>query len=504
MIENEARGWHGSYSSVGRISAEMFPIILFKDQIIEVRYKKKKIKDYFSTEEDLNNKLILDEGDDIFNVEYKTKIKLKKRKNLICKPDAEKTIPEEYKYHNLHHKDLFNYKNLIKNQSNLSSTAYDPKKEFVWSKTLTGPQWSTLCGREKGGIFKLENCSLTPNNKLIKNENKNNNLNTFYSLKRGVIMNKMTERGIIPTYYDLRIRNDKPFNEVSKTKPLNNNTNDNNNINSINKKEINQLNIISDNDKQSTSNTNNISKNNKLKKNIYSSPNVNHALNFAKNLSREQYNFIKRNREGIRPFFNPKYDLVEPRSLTMVSYNKKSKGKSMPKRLIGVDINLFYDPDKIINKINNHRQINVPLFKYMSNKCEKNGKFPSHMLNIHSRSSLEMITGKTLKMNNYAKVDSKNEYSTFCQKKSFNKIINYELLKNEKINEGNSNFQKLAKIFGNNKRIKNLMEFYTKNFDDDKIQYTGDKFDSITLKSMKSNGKLNKEEKELFSINLTN
>ena len=81
MIENEAKGWHGSYSSIGRISAEKFPMILIKDEILKGRYKKKKIKDYFSTEEELNNyKIILDEGDDIFNTDYKTKIKLKKKK----------------------------------------------------------------------------------------------------------------------------------------------------------------------------------------------------------------------------------------------------------------------------------------------------------------------------------------------------------------------------------------------------------------------------------------
>ena len=28
MFENEAKGWHGSYSSLGRISAEKFPMIL--------------------------------------------------------------------------------------------------------------------------------------------------------------------------------------------------------------------------------------------------------------------------------------------------------------------------------------------------------------------------------------------------------------------------------------------------------------------------------------------
>ena len=49
-----------------------------------------------------------------------------------------------------------------------------------------------------------------------------------------------------------------------------------------------------------------------------------------------------------------------------------------------------------------------------------------------------------------------------------------------------------------------MMEFYSKNLDDDKIQYTGNKFDSITLKSIKLNGKLNQKEKKLFSINFTN
>ena len=502
MIENEAKGWHGSYSSVGRISAEKFPMVLIKDEILKGRYKKKKIKDYFSTEEEINsNKIILDEGEDIFNIEHKAKIKLKKKRKEICKPDAKKkSIPEEYKYHNLHHKDLFNYRKRVKNQSDLSSTAYDPKKDFVWSKTLTGPQWNTLCGREKGGIFRSDIGTITPKNKLIKNWN--GNFNTFYSLRRGVPMNKMTKRGSIPIFYDLRIRNDRPFINSSKT------LNIKSNLNAIlSKKELNQLNIISNSDisyKQTTDQTSDLSKNNKIKKNLYSSPVINHTINFAKNLSREQYNFVRRNREGVRPYFNPKYNLVEPRSLTMVSYNQKTKGKSTPKRLEGIDTNLFYDPDKIINKINNHRENSVPIFKYMPNKNDEEGKFPSHMYNIFNRGSLEIMTDKGLKMNNYSNIGTNNDYSTFCQKKSFNRIINYGLIKNEKMNEGNSNLEKLAKKLGKNQRLKNLMEFYVKNLDDDKIQYTGSKFDSITLRSIKLNGKLSPKEKQLFNINFTN
>lgn len=504
MIENETKGWHGSYSSVGRISAEKFPMILIKDQILQGRYKKKKMKDYFSTEEDLNNnKIILDECEDIFNIDHKTQIKLKKRRKEICKPDTKKKVPEEYKYHNLHHKDIFNYKLRFKYESNLSSTAYDPKKDFVWSKTLTGPQWNCLCGREKGGIFKPDIESISPKKKYTKNLNNKNNYNTFYSLRKGVPMNKMTQRGIIPTYYDLRIRNDRPFMiNNSKTMSMNNN------LNNIHKKEeMNYLNVISNSDNsynQTSAHTYNSSKNNKLKKNMYSSPNINHSINFAKNLSREQYNYLKRNREGIRPFFNPKYESIEPRSLTMVSYNQKKKGKSTPKRLVGIDTNLFFDPDKIINKVNNHRQNSVPIFKYMSDKNDETGKLPSYMHNIFNRGSLQIITEKGLKMNNYSDVGTKNDYSTFCQKKSFNKVINYGLIKNVKISGNNPNLEKLIQKLETGPRIKNLLEFYTKNLDNDKVQYSGNKFDSVTLKSIKTNQKLTNKEKQLFSINFTN
>ena len=491
MFENEAKGWHGSYSSIGRISAEKFPMILIKDQILEGRNKKKKIKDFFSPEEDLiNNKIIIDEGEDIFNILHKSKIKLYKRKKEICKGNTKKDVPEEYKYHNLHHKDLLNFNRRLKYQSNLSSTIYDPKKDFVWSKTLSGPQWDSICGRNRESDCKpkIEAINLKNNKKYLKNIFKNYT-NSFYSLKRGVPMEKMTQRGMIPVHYDLRIRNDKPFIITDNTmNPIK--------LNSITSKTEISLNKTSDQTKY-----NNSSKSNKLKKNAYSSPEINHSINFAKSLSREQYNYATRNREGVRPFFNPKYNLVEPRSLTMVLYNKKTKGKSTPRRLVGIDSNLFYDPDKIINKINNHKENSAPNFKYMLNKNEENGKFPLHMHNLYNRGSLEIITEKGLKMNNFAETDSKIDISTFCPKKSFNKIINYSLLKNEKIN---GNLEKLIKKFSSNQKIKNLMEFYTKNLDDDKIQFTGNKFDSVTLKSIKPIGELTQREKELFNLNFLN
>ena len=187
----------------------------------------------------------------------------------------------------------------------------------------------------------------------------------------------------------------------------------------------------------------------------------------------------------------------------MVSYNKKTKGKSANKRPVGVDQHLFFDPNKIINKINNHKQESVPIFKNMSDKFDKDGKLPSFMHNIFNRGSLQMITEKGLKMNSYSDVDMKNDYSTFYPKKSFNKVINYGLIKNEK-NKGNiTNVMRLLRKFEISPNIKKLMEFYTKNFDDNKVQYTGKKFDSITLKSMKSNGNLTNREKKIFCLDFT-
>lgn len=48
MFENEAKGWHGSYSSLGRISAEKFPMILIKDQILEGKNKKENKRFFFT------------------------------------------------------------------------------------------------------------------------------------------------------------------------------------------------------------------------------------------------------------------------------------------------------------------------------------------------------------------------------------------------------------------------------------------------------------------------
>ena len=505
MIENQAKGWHGSYSAIGRISAEKFPMILIKDQIINGKYKKQKIKDYFSTEEELpDNKIYIDE-DDIFT-HPTVQIRLKKKIKAICKPDTKSEIPEEYKYHHLHHKELNHYNQLMKFQKNFSlgSTIYDPKKDFVWNRTITGPQWNVLAGREKNKLSHTKNNFsggpdfYDPQNNLIGSDNK-----VF-------IMNKQTQRGIIPVFYDLRIRTDKPFNKENINNSVDN-KNNNKNKNIINSKIIlknkksskNHLSMTTYNSskktvlKISTKNFGNFQNNFSEKK----EKDKIHTINFAKSLSRHDYNYLHRSRETTRPFFNPKYNLVEPKCITMVSYNKIKKGKSLPKRIKGLDVNLFFDPDKIINKVNNHKEVCSPNFKYMTSKNSEKGFLPSYMKNVYSRGTLDLITEKGLKMNKYSEVGSKSDYGTFCNKKSFNKVINYELLKNNK--DLSNKLQMLSRKFGSKNNITSLMQFYLLNLDDDKNKFTGKKFDAITLKSIDSPDLLSKSEKELFSLNFS-
>ena len=173
MFESDTKGWHGSYSLMGKISAESFPMVLAKDKILKGLYKPKKIKDYFSTEDEINPiDELNNEEEDIFNPKYKPPMKIKQIKLKICEPNTKRPIPEEYKYHHSNHKDINNLAKLLKNQSAQISTIYDPKKEYVWARTISGPHWNVLSGRDKGGPFGIKNLDINSNNKIFEHEKK--------------------------------------------------------------------------------------------------------------------------------------------------------------------------------------------------------------------------------------------------------------------------------------------------------------------------------------------
>lgn len=478
MFENAAKGWYGSYSKVGRDSAEKYPMIMLKDKILANQFKKHKIKDYFNTDDDLDiEKIMMDYTEDIFSLTYKRKNERKERFKHVCALKDEKEMQDDYKYHQIHHKGTYDYNLIIKGQKKYqtNSSVNLPKDDLTTKRILTGPKWNLLTGREN----KSMNKKFSQPDFFMPDDKNKKNINIFE-------MEKQTQRGNLPISYDLRIRIDEPFTKTSFSKKKNNI--------SPSKFTRTQSSESPKNEKSKTS----------VKK--YDEKKDNHSLNFSKNISREKYYFLTRDRNEIRPFFIPNYKFVEPRSITTVSYNQKSNLHPPLKRKIGIESNLFFDPYKSINKVNNHKSDKALKLKLMEGRDDfdtyEGIHLPGYMNKIHSRNSLEVSTKKALQMNNYINGEMKTNFSSFT-KPSFNSIINYNYLKNGKELE-NLKFRNLTKKLNATERIKKLMEFYSKNLDDESKVYTFKKIDGITYKSINNKVELNEKEKKIFNLKFNN
>ena len=155
----------------------------------------------------------------------------------------------------------------------------------------------------------------------------------------------------------------------------------------------------------------------------------------------------------------------------------------------------MYNPDKVLNKVNNHKEPTAPNFAMMVSRPTNNTPLPSYMIKKFDRSSMYTTTDKTLELNNFSNGKFLTEYSSFYPKKSFNKIINMNLLGNEKFVE--SNLDLVGEVGRSNK----VMEFYSKNLDDITNEDTGVKFDSVTLKTVPKESVMSEKEKALFKVN---
>ena len=154
-MENDAKGWHGSFSTAGRSSAEKYHMVLNKDQIIAEKTKKKRLYGFFSKDDD-DNQLHQDLNEDhidIFsqpfnsNSEKEKEMKLRKQKRLICKDKfAREQVNKKFKYHQHHHKDNKEYldKRTYQKSFQPSCTRYNPKMDLIWKRTLTGPEWKLM------------------------------------------------------------------------------------------------------------------------------------------------------------------------------------------------------------------------------------------------------------------------------------------------------------------------------------------------------------------------
>jgi hypothetical protein len=401
--------------------------------------------------------------------------------------------------------------------------------DFIWKRTVTGPKWKL---QKERNLINIENSNFNKN-KESKKQQKSKKRTSYINLSpikfkyKSIPMHKQTRRGILPISYDSRIRTDVAFipknfdtdkinSKFSNTfnngnKPLNKNKQSpkntskdmkqkylktySNNFNpNYSKKIFNSKIRINTYPKLSWNSSYSSIKKNPKKNNlikILDKDTFNRTIDFSKILPRTSNVFVqKKVDETIPPFSTPSYKLTEPRCLSMVSYSKNIRDQIIPKKFVGIDPQIFLEPNKVLDMVNNHKKVSVPNFDIMSGRKKNDGPLPAYMINVWDRRSIETMTDKGLKMNNYSNSNFHSEnYSMFKPKKSFNKMINLTIMKNdnEKIDEELKNINE--EIFGN-KKLKKLIETYAK----DENDYTNNQinFDVISLKSYKRERKKNK------------
>ena len=463
MLENEAKGWYGSYSLAGRRSAEKFNNILHKNEILKGDNKKIKIPDMFAPDEMKpnhgNDKLDIYQIYSLDSASLKKKIKQKYDEEE--KQSKEKPIKKFNLFFHNRHCSLENKKVGLTTYEP-GCTRYSPNYNYIWPKLITGIKWGDQMGRKKKKV-QIDNRDFIINNlenydKYIINSgfvkcfvNMNNKKKKKLLLKKNIkINNSANNRNIlnnINTNDALKTSNN--FYNINKSSDI---TKTNKATNLSNKKNKGEYNFtdeyISQNLKSNTyGNTeknffteSKLLKNNKHKKNLYlestqeeNTSKINilkssgPVLNFSKIPSREK-KFKRYHIENI-PFVFPKYSFVQERSLTMAVYKKEKPVKNYkPKPFKGMILGLDYDPDKVFEKYNNHQSPKVPKFKMMTSRPNKKGSpLPSFLQKVYDRSASYLTTDKSLKLNNFAEGKYIPANNSFFPKKSYNKIINIKI-----------------------------------------------------------------------------
>ena len=530
MLENKQKGWHGCYSKIGKYTVEQFEEIMKMDQIFKRAYKKIRIKDFFSPDKKINNLNYLDDNLKVFQV-YQDQLNTNSTdiKNIKKEKDDNNLIKKNiHKYHDIH---IYNEKiKKLKRITSLPCLVYKPKYNLVFSKTITGPIWSKIKGRK---IPKIE----IDNRDFLYNEN-NNFLNNKGEFKCLVNMDKNTQRGNFIDLKDVRIRNDKGYIKENFIKDRNNlklikkskNKNEQKNINFNNLSEDKNDEIVFSkqhinleekikNNKNKTLSYSNIKKKNKKRKlkksktNLSLKPNVNeiehnsknilkpslseakiHGPDLKKNITRKYLEKLKAlNSSKFLISYSPKYSFVFENFNSNIKYKKDIKQNISKRKLfIGLEPNSHFDPNKVINKYNNHESINPPDFNLMSSRFSRNNNntLPCYMQNIFQRGGLENLNQKTLELNECSKTKLVSSKSSFFPKKSFNNIVNLNLINSSIFRNKNQNEEVKEKI----NMIKNEMSFNHKGLEELIREGALNRFDGITYKSIKKNKHVNMNE----------
>ena len=468
MFENPRKGWHGAYSISGRVTAEHFDEILRKEDILNKNDEKKlEIKDYFEPDPEINNIDFLYDNLGAFKVYHKEK---KHFSESISKAINDRNIKNKNNNQKIP-KTLLNSTSKKENVL-IQNNIYNPKYDLVFSKTLTGINWNKMRGRRNPDVNINNNSN--SNDKCHKLKEKNKNISLTSNNNWLLDMNNYTKRGEFIDLKDIRMRYDKPFKKEKYNKP---NIIDINNIvsNYCNTKSsrISKRNNIKTyyyngrnqgkNKNFDESKLNNIKKSKlKLKQSLSQKIKVPDFKKYLPRIYYEKFRLKKgfeKNNYLISLSLN--YDLIREKNISDIKFNHK-KNENKVKIFKGIKSTLLSDCYKYFDKYNNHYESKTPNIKLMSSR---NNKFNTNNNNEKS--------------NDYLRPSLSSFY-----KNSFNNIINLKLVNSiffEK--QGNKNIRnKLNKI-------KNNLTFNGKSYKELIKTNNINKFDGITLKSMKRKNK---------------
>lgn len=543
MVENETKGWYGSYSLAGKHSAEKFNNIVHKNEILKGEHKKARTHDLFKPDDPkLTN---LEDHLDAFKMYSFEDNVFKKIDNKRKKIENSKKLKNQrtnfrYFFHNKHCESIEERKRKLVPEP--ACTRYHPNYNYIWPKLITGPKWKNISGR-KEKISKVDNRDFLINNL----DNYDKYIINSGDTKCFVNMNKTTQRGSFIDFKDLRLKTEKPFIKLTKSKrkydlvsDLNNGgfaktfingfhryniLNEKKNRKQNNKKHLINLKInpklsnltalnnsgqifeksekkkkyeILKDDKDKNTITE-ISfyklKKRKNAKSFINSENAimgsddqannnikNNAPDFSKLLSREQREKIKGYKTNIIPYIVPNYSFIKERNVVMVIYKKENNIKKYKnKESIGLDSSLNYNPDSFIDKCNNHLTPKVPRFKNMISRPNKKGSpLPFFMQQIHDRRSIDIITDKSLQLNQYKDGKYIPASNSFFPKKSFNNIINVGFSNSKSFKENNND----EDIQSKKKQIMNKLSLNHINYEELVKEGALRKFDNFSYKTI--------------------
>ncbi len=254
--------------------------------------------------------------------------------------------------------------------------------------------------------------------------------------------------------------------------------------------------------KKSTLNKNNNYSRKRRPQTTKKKPNYIKAVDFDKLISREYLDNIADKKQSLIPFSLPNFKQVRERPIMMVVYDRPVHLKNRPKEMKGIEPSMYSDPYKNLDKINNHHTVNVPNFDRISSRPDDKNPLPSYMKKNFTREAVYSLTDQSLKMNNYAEGKFIKNYTSFWPKKTFNKIINLNLLNSDAfINNVVGDKKKLEK---ENNYIAKSMKFYNKNYEDLMKEGMLNRFDNVTYKTIKKEQRIDQREMEKFLRNYQN